>query len=325
MKITTPVEINPLQRAIKHTDKIALFGSCFADEIGQMLTNYGFNTLVNPFGTLYNVCSIYNSITRLALVQKGEQSSLFTKEDIFLRPDNKLITFSHHSRYGMRIEEGEAQNIEPLKESYLQQINNQLRQASEFLHQADVVIITLGTSFVYRVKEHTPKGLRSSNTTRDIEQITNSVVSNCHKLPAERFSREFITASQCAELLKEIFELLKGKHIILTVSPIRHLADGAHANQISKASLLLAVEETIKEQQQRAENTANSLYYFPSYEIMMDELRDYRWYGEDMAHPTPTAVKYIFERFKNSCIAPTSYPAMDESLKRYKRSAHKIL
>lgn len=288
MKILTPVDIPKPERQIDFSSKILCLGSCFADSMGEKLTQYGFDCLVNPFGTLYNICSVFNSLMRLGAVSgllRSSDNPLFSKEDIILRPDGKFVTWSHHSRCGLRQADGTA-------EDFLKKANQDLNHAADFFCQADTVIITLGTSFVYKLKG------------------TEFVVSNCHKFPAKDFERVFVPTEDTREMIAQIKAMFPKKRFIFTVSPIRHLADGAHGNNLSKSALLLAIENAGAE-------------YFPSYEIMLDELRDYRWYAEDMTHPSEAAIKYIFEKFSEAFIADDCKDQMKENLKTFKASQHR--
>ncbi len=288
MKILTPVDIPKPERQIDFSSKILCLGSCFADSMGEKLTQYGFDCLVNPFGTLYNICSVFNSLMRLGAVSgllRSSDNPLFSKEDVILRPDGKFVTWSHHSRCGLRQTDGTA-------EDFLKKANQDLNNAADFFCQADTVIITLGTSFVYKLKG------------------TEFVVSNCHKFPAKDFERVFVPTEDTREMIAQIKAMFPKKRFIFTVSPIRHLADGAHGNNLSKSALLLAIENAGAE-------------YFPSYEIMLDELRDYRWYAEDMTHPSEAAIKYIFEKFTEAFIAESCKDQMKENLKAFKASQHR--
>lgn len=277
MKIFTEVATEKMNPQIEWGDGIFLIGSCFADEVGALLKSYGLDCCTNPFGTQYNVCSIFNSLIRLS------DAVPFTSEDVLQRPDGLYVTFSHHSRCGCSD-----------SDEFLQKANTELVAAAEKLHGAKFLIITLGTSFVY---------------TKDGE-----VVSNCHKLPAKEFVKEFVHTEQCTQILEKIAAMFPDKTTIFTVSPIRHLGDGEHLNQISKSTLLTAVQRVVYGPKYQTV-PKKGLYYFPAYEIMLDELRDYRWYGEDLCHPTAAAVKYIFEKFKSACIAPSAYDAMAKAHK----------
>lgn len=288
MDFRTKIDIPKQNFDIDYSSKILLLGSCFTTQIGEILKDYKFNTVVNPFGVLYNPYSIRNSIELLTTNKE------FTNEDIIqTNPTDKIsqkkyASFFHHSSFA-RLS----------KEDFLENANEHLRKASQFLKAADTVIITLGTSWIYKLKEN------------------GMVVSNCHKRLSSEFTRERMTTSQVKQALENIINMLPDKKIIFTVSPIRHFKDGAHQNTISKATLQLAIEEITQKY-----NTSK-ICYFPSFEIIIDELRDYRFYAEDMVHPSDVAVKYIFERFKETFIPESQYEQMRQNLKITKREKHR--
>lgn len=287
MNLTTPVSILPPERLIRHTHKILLLGSCFADEIGAWLDFHRFRVLINPFGTLYNPVSIARSVERLASAQEFTSDELVENQGIY-------STFYHHSDYA---------DTDPVR--FLARANAALHEGARFLHEADTVIITLGTARVYR------------HIGRDI------IVSNCRKMPARLFRQELLEVSDVLRCLREITGRFPGKQFILTVSPIRHLKDGAHGNRISKAVLLLAAEQLLAEAARaHSASPRPCIYYFPAYEIMMDELRDYRFYAEDMVHPSAQAVRYIFDRFRDACIAPEDHPLMQRIARMEKGLRH---
>lgn len=321
MRIQTPVEIGKFKQQINYSDKILLAGSCFSDEIGSVLRDYRFNIMTNPFGTLYNPASICISLLRLGAAaglckMPLDISPFFTEKDIVNRPDGLYVTFFHHSSCGDRD-----------AKMFLQKANEKLKNDAEFFKASTTVIITLGTSWVFRYIGIADKQIVAGKE-NPAAGGTGMIVSNCHKLPAKYFSREFLPVSQTANLLHTIINSFPDKHFIFTVSPIRHKADGAHGNQISKSSLLLAVESIISESRKSANegiycrDKKRNAEYFPAYEIMMDELRDYRWYEEDMIHPSHAAVKYIFEKFRDACISAECYEQMEEELKKTKRENH---
>lgn len=304
MELVTKVNIQERSRKLGLDNKIMIIGSCFANEIGNILKSCGFNISVNPFGTLYNPISIANSIQRLASATPFEQKEVInislhsTSEATDTKPsettnsnnraqESKFCSFSHHSSFA-----------KGSQEEFLTSANGRLAQESEHFKNCDTIIITLGTSWVFR------------------HISLNEIVSNCHKIHPKEFVREFLPYETTFEILNRLVTENPDKHFIFTVSPIRHLKDGTHGNQISKASLLLAVEQLVSTCPERCS-------YFPAYEIMLDELRDYRFYAEDMVHPSGLAVKYIFERFKENCIEPSGYQAMQQNLKAHKQSQHR--
>ena len=265
MKLQTPVTIPKPSFSFSYSDEIMLFGSCFADEMGRMLRNDKFRVCPNPFGPLYNPCSILKAIKRLMC------SSRYVASDLFLH-DGLYHSFDHHSRFSSASETETLANI-----------NRQREYAADFLLTASRIIITFGTTRTYYLEK------------------TGALVANCHKLPEGKFYRKEIQMESLVEEWWEvIYTLLEWSPnlcILLTVSPIRHWKDGAHENQLSKAMLLLLADKLNNFSSGRIE-------YFPAYEIMMDELRDYRFYAPDMIHPSAQAVEYIGRRFYESFLSP---------------------
>lgn len=284
MKLSTPVTDLECKVRISYKDKILLIGSCFSENIGHELANLGFDVCVNPFGTLYNPQSILNAIERMAF---GEP---FTQEECTFigAGSEKICSFSHHTSFSRES-----------VDDFLKNANESLKKAAEFYKDCNKVMITLGTSWCFR---HIASG---------------KIVSNCLKHPAKEFSRERLSVAEVSEILKRIItfenEGFQKKEFIFTVSPIRHFKDGAHGNQISKSTLLLGIEDIL---------SLPGTDYFPSYEIMMDELRDYRFYAEDMCHPTTQAIGYIKERFLNWALKEDERPMLEENIRRLKASQH---
>ncbi|GHV52714.1 hypothetical protein FACS1894181_16010 [Bacteroidia bacterium] len=271
-RFTTPVSIPAQPFDLSYCDKLLLAGSCFAEEIGQLLLANKFDADVNPFGVLYNPASLEASLRRLMHPEPFALPDLFLHEEMY-------HSFAHHSRFSS-----------PSPDAALEAMNRQLQISSSRLKETTRLVITWGTAFVYKLKSN------------------GQVVSNCHKLPAGYFTREQLSvediASAWQSLLEEIREWNPKLKLILTVSPIRHWKEGAHGNQLSKSALLLAAD--------RLQQACPGLVaYFPAYEIMMDELRDYRFYAGDMLHPSPQAVDYIWERFRQSFFAPDTQTAYD--------------
>ena len=284
MKLQTPVTDEKCKVGISYNDRITMLGSCFSDNIGKQLADFGFDVCVNPFGTLYNPVSILKSVERLI------SGKPFTEDDCVQigAGDERFCSFSHHTSFARGS-----------KEEFLMNANQALERACRHFAESSKVIITLGTSWCFRHNE------------------SQSIVSNCLKRPACEFTRERLSASETAQCLKTIMKLCKDKEFIFTVSPIRHFKDGAHGNQISKAGLLLGIEDALGQQEESCPAD-----YFPAYEIMMDELRDYRFYAEDMCHPTPQAVNYIRERFLNWALPASEVPQLEENIRSFKRSCH---
>lgn len=281
MHLSTDVKIQPIEQRIVYGDRLLFLGSCFADEIGNICKGLGFNALVNPFGVLFNPASICQSVERL------ESGKDFTKDDVIEVGGEFFCTFNHNTEFW-----------NPSPEKLLETVNSSLNSARQHFMHAKWIVISLGTSWIYR---HKQRGL---------------IVSNCHKLPSQLFQREFLTTEQSTELLLQLVEKHKDKQFIFTISPLRHLKDGLHENQISKAALLLAVDEICKH--------FGNAHYFPAYEILLDELRDYRFYKEDMIHPTEQAVRYIWERFTDFAIAESELPAMKQAQELKLMLQHKV-
>ena len=264
MKLQTPVTPDPAPVSVSYNDRILVLGSCFADEIDARLMQAGFQVLCNPFGTLYNPVSICNAVARL------ESGVPFTEKDVVEMGANagKVCSFSHHTSFA-RETAGE----------FLENANGKLEEASAFWRGCNRVIITLGTAWAYRFNE------------------TGETVANCLKRPGTEFSRYRLTVEQTRILLLGLLRRYPDKQFVFTVSPIRHLSDGAHGNQP----------------------------YFPAYEIMMDELRDYRWWAEDMVHPTKQAAAYICDRFMEWALPTREWDLYETKMKEWRHAQHRPL
>ena len=260
-------------------------GSCFTESIGRKMAGLKFTVELNPFGILYNPVSVANGL-RILLEKRA-----FTTHDLFLY-NGLWHSFYHHSRFSF---------TKPDKA--LDEINRRIESASLFLKKTDFLFITFGTSRVYEWKE------------------TGKVVSNCHKMPASLFREFRLPVVEIVEiyrdLLSDIWEINPEMKVVFTVSPVRHRKDGPVENQRSKATLLLAIDRL-------TEGFGNDrCFYFPSYEIMMDELRDYRFYADDMVHISDMAVNYIYEKFENYCIHRDDINTSGEVMNLLKDIGHK--
>ena len=282
MKLLTEISINPLEQTIHYGDGLLFLGSCFADEVGALCRGLGFDAMVNPFGVLYNPISVANAVHRLA------SGRPFAHEEVIRTGEEYYCTFSHNTTFW-----------QPTEEALLEKINASLLVAHEHFKAARWVMVSLGTSWVYRSIE------------------TQEVVANCHKLPDRQFDRINLSVSASVAVLSGLAKMYPDKQFVFTVSPLRHIKDGLHGNQLSKASLLLAVDEVCK--------AFDNAHYFPAYEILLDELRDYRFYKEDMVHPTEQAVQYIWERFTDFAVDPKEKPAMQAAAELRKMLKHKPL
>lgn len=263
MDFRTLVSLPVGQIQINHTHQLLLLGSCFADNIGSKLKENKFEVDLNPYGTLYNPISIAEALKEI------KEGKVYTREDLYFY-QGQWHSPMHHSVFSH--EEAEV---------CLQRINTRIDEAREKLNRVDVAFITLGSSYYY------------------IDKATGRVVGNCHKRPERDFERRRLKGTtEVKESLSRIVVLLEmfnpQVQVIFTVSPIRHLRDGLHANQVSKGLLLAALDEAC------LSDLGKRVFYFPAYEILMDELRDYRFYADDMAHPSSLAVEYVWTCFMRS-------------------------
>lgn len=283
LKLQTPVETGRSKVGVSLNDKIVILGSCFADNMGQKMVDLGFDVCLNPFGTLYNPVSVCNSIARLT------SGIPFSKDEcVQMGAGAGLVcSFSHHTSFARRTED-----------EFLQVANASLKEASLRWKAASKVIITLGTAWIY---EYTRSG---------------ETVSNCLKIEAKEFTRRRLSVRETATLLMNMIARHPEKEFMFTVSPIRHLKDGAHGNQISKSTLLLALDEVLAKFPERCE-------YFPAYEIVLDELRDYRFYAADMIHPSDQAVDYLWSRFVRFAMPESELPALDARRRELLRAQHR--
>ena len=272
MNFRTQIPLKKKHNQIDYNSKIMLFGSCFTQNIGDRLKHFKFLSNANPFGILFHPKSIEYLITNS--INKKE----YTQGDIFFL-NEQWHSYDAHS---------ELSNIS--KEKLLSNLNNTIEVAHDDLQEATHVIITLGTAWVYRVI------------------ATDRVVANCHKVPQKKFLKELLTSDEIEESLAAIVSLIKESNrsveILFTVSPVRHLKDGFVENSLSKANLISGIHQIA--------DPRNRIHYFPSYEIMIDDLRDYRFYKKDMVHPNETAVDYIWDNFKKSWIDEKEYQMMRE-------------
>ncbi|GET27508.1 GSCFA domain-containing protein [Prolixibacter sp. NT017] len=284
-RFRTKIDLPEYKKKLDYREKIVLMGSCFAENIGEKLTSRCFPVDVNPFGILYNPVSVGNSL-EILMEQKR-----FEDEDIFFA-NGRWNSYHHHSRFSHQ-----DQKI------CLEEINKRVTFGAEQLSQAGFLFITFGTAWVYENRD------------------ARKVVSNCHKQPAKQFHRYRLnvdeTVNRWETLLTRLWEMNPGLQVIFTVSPIRHWKDGAHENQISKSVLFLVIETLLN----RFEK--GRIAYFPSYEIVMDELRDYRFYAPDMIHLSDTAVDYIWERFSDVLITRDSLSIMNRVEKLRRATEHR--
>jgi hypothetical protein len=273
MKLQTKIPLKrETQNLIDYQSNILLLGSCFSENIGDKLSYFKFQSTQNPFGILFHPTAIENLITR-AINNK--------------RYTEKEVTFNNERWHCL---DAHSSLSSPNKQELLGDLNLGLGATKEQLAAATHIIVTLGTSWVYK---HIETGI---------------TVANCHKIPQKKFSKELLSVTEVSESLARSIALIrsvnKNATVTLTVSPVRHLKDGFIENTRSKAHLIAGIHTVI--------NSENNTYYFPSYEIVMDELREYRFYNEDMLHPNTTAINYIWKKFVSTWFSRESQETMQE-------------
>ena len=285
MILSTPVILKAKEYPkINHTDRMMSLGSCFSVHIGNKLQEAKFNCLINPFGTLYNPSSIAVALEELMLNKRYNETDVFEYNNLW-------HSWMHHGDFSSNS-----------SFALLDKINKNISKGHEYLKQLDVLFLTFGTSWIY---------LLSSNS---------KLVSNCHKVPNRQFDRvklsvEDIT-NQYRSLIGKIRKFNPSVKIVFSISPIRHIRDGLVENQISKSTLILAVDNLCKE-------FTNCCFYFPSYEIVLDELRDYRYYDRDMVHPSDLAIDYIWSKFKEAFVLKPTEQLIEKCCKINKSLNHR--
>lgn len=268
----TVVPVQPFSHKISYKSGSLLLGSCFTENIGNRLQWYKFPVVVNPFGIVYNPLSAKTCFDRLISGNPYQINDLSERDGLY-------FSFDHHSKFS---------DTDP--ERCLQKINSAFYKGHSAFAKASHLFITFGTSYYYSLK------------------INDRIVSNCHKVPDREFFRKRLTVDEIVndyiKLIDAFLQINPSVKIIFTISPIRHWKDGAHENQLSKSVLFLAVDELC--------NKFDCAVYFPAYELMMDELRDYRFYEEDMLHPNRSAIEFIWKRFSDSFTDKDTQRVMSE-------------
>lgn len=265
MRFRTEFKVAENTWKLSYSDSILSIGSCFSVEISKRLKHLQYKVCNNPSGITFNPASIHTTVKRLCEAIPLPEEELIFNGHVYVHTDFHG-SFSHID-----------------KRCLVDNINNSMRSATQFAKQCDCLIITLGTAFVYRLKEN------------------GKIVNNCHKLPQDQFEKLLLDPDDIVSYLANSIDLLKNHserklRVILSLSPVRHVKDGFVENQQSKARCLLAIHDIVE----RYDNVC----YFPSYELLLDDLRDYRYYGRDLLHPSEEAVDYIFEKFSNSFLNP---------------------
>jgi len=284
MELRTTFEIEPSVNKITYNDPVLFTGSCFATEIGKQFEAGKMPVLINPSGTVYNPVSVCNT---LDTIMEGRK---YTSDDIF-NYNGIWLSFNHYTDFSAE---------DPV--TVLERINSAAERSHKFVSAAKFLFITFGTARVYRWNK------------------SGSIVSNCHKIPSSEFTNELLAPSQIVSLwdaeltkLKSLFPALK---VVFTISPVRHWKDGAHGNQISKSVLILAVEELMSH--------PSGPGYFPAYELVMDDLRDYRFYDDDMLHPSSSAINYVWQRFSDCYLDSRTVELRNEVIKVTRACSHRL-
>lgn len=283
MDFFSRVDISADYPKITHSGPVFLLGSCFSASIAERMERELFDVTCNPLGTLYNPLSILGCLEALASRKQLAESELIANGGLY----HSFMCHTSLSR--------------TTPQETLESINASISRGAYKLINATHIFITLGTAWVYRLRS------------------TGSVVANCHKLPAEMFVREMLDIHQCSETLDKCIKTIRRVNpdasVCFTVSPIRHLSDGAHANTLSKSTLHLAVQSLIA--------THSGVHYFPAFEIICDELRDYRFYAADMAHPSEVAAEYMYERFASVFYSENTRKVAKECTRVYRTLHHR--
>ena len=278
MKFHFEFDIKKLPQPITHKDKLFLIGSCFTENIGEKLKKHKFSVLENPNGILFNPVSVAEALTSYV------ENTRLTENDLF-NLNEGWHSWKHHSRFS---------GLTP-KET-INKINTSTQDAHDYLKNVDHIMITLGSAWIYTLTE------KASNAK------VGSVAANNHKAPADWFHRRLMTIEEVLKVLDNMIHRLflfnQKLKIIFTISPVRHLREGVVENNRSKAVLIHAVHHLV--------DKFEKLYYFPAYELVIDDLRDYRFYAEDLVHPNYFATQYVWEKFVDACMNESTKTLMEE-------------
>lgn len=284
MELRTVVTVQDSGTKISHNTRVMFIGSCFASEIGQKCSAGKIPVMINPHGTLFNPVSVSLALRRFA------EGYHYTKEDLYSY-GSKYISLSHYTAFAS--EDSDA---------LIKRLNEVNSSGYDFLRNSSFLFVTFGTAWLFSLSEN------------------NQPVANCHKLPSGLFSRRQAGVNEIIELWTETLDMLQKINpdlkVVFTISPVRHLNDGAHGNQLSKARLLLAVEELLQHPVVEA--------YFPAYEIFMDDLRDYRFYSSDLIHPSDTGIEYVWEQFTRTFFTAETLSLWREAEKINRAMQHRL-
>jgi len=282
MKFRYELEVKKLAEPISHMHQLLLLGSCFTENIGEKLDRYKFTTLQNPNGILFNPISVAEALTDAIEKKELTESNLFYYNEAW-------HSWKHHSRFSGLT-----------KEEALQKMNKSYDKAHMFLQECDYLLLTLGSAWIYTLTEKAPSAKPGT------------VAANNHKAPSDWFTRRLMSTEEILRVLDNVihrlFRFNPALKIIFTISPVRHLREGAVENNRSKAALIQAVHHLV--------DKFDRLSYFPAYELVIDDLRDYRFFAEDLVHPNYFATEYVWEKMVGAC--------MDEKTKKLVEEIHAI-
>lgn len=288
MNFTTQIPILKTNSPIDYNSKIISLGSCFAENMDEKFNYFKFQITTNPFGIIFNPVSIEKLISRIV------NQELFTEKDIFFH-NERWHCYEVHSDLSHNN-----------KEYFLENLNAILKSTNNHITKATHIIITYGTSWVYRL--------------RQAQSDKQGIVANCHKIPQNQFDKELLSIETIQKSIKNTIDLIQkinpNCHFIFTISPVRHIKDGYIENNVSKAHIISALHPTVN-------HKLSTVNYFPSYEILLDELRDYRFYADDMLHPSQMAIDYIWIKFFENYISESEFSTMNQVCDIQKALHHK--
>jgi len=283
VQFRTIINNKPLPYKIDYDKVLFFLGSCFSENIGKRFEERKFHTLINPFGNIYNPISIFENITRTLNNQEVSNEEIIFSNELY-------FSFFHHTLLA-----------NTNKEAYKTELNKLIDESHKSILSADVLIITLGTAWVYENKSN------------------KKLVANCHKLPSSQFEKRVLNVKEITSSFSDVFKELKKLNpnlkVIFTLSPVRHIKDGIEENNLSKSILRVAIQEIV--------DYYEDCFYYPAYEIMMDDLRDYRFYEKDLIHPNEQAIDYIWHNFLESCVAENTIEIIKKVEKVLNASNHR--
>ncbi len=284
MLFRTEVFPKPYAHKIHLKDPVFLIGSCFSEHVGQKFQQNKFQTCINPYGILFHPVAMARAIREITEQKVYTQQNLLQHEEIW-------CSLHHHSSFSS-----------PDANACLLKINERQKKSNTFLKQAKYAFITLGTSWVYEYLK------------------SNEIVANCHKIEANQFKKRCLSEEEITQslvsIIHDLISLNKEIQIVLTISPVRHWKDGVEENQYSKALLCVAIHKLVQK-------FPNNTYYFPAYELVMDDLRDYRFYEKDLLHPNQLAIDYVWEKLVDACMEDKTKEWMTEIEKINRNKEHK--